>query len=295
MAGVKVTLEFSCDKYSWSEAWWWITAGAATFQNAYGPSVQLAQYRVPLLGVGCQLDRWRLSLFPANRRTFDVFYPSNGGQPSWPADPTGIRYAASRPFTAVLLLLENPSGLQKHTFLAGCPTALSHTVPGDSTGLQFASAPDFLNRLGQFLNFVSSGSWGWLSRADTTMNQVQGLVTNAAFPSMIGLVTGGPIAGLTVGSKVLVKGFARINVKVPALGGLWTVGGVLPPVAPATQWTYFLLNSGAVPVNNYKGLGSVGLLLQDFQTISSGGAESVTERIRGGTLNRPRGRSRTHP
>ena len=164
MAGVKVTLEFSCDKYSWSEAWWWITAGAATFQNAYAPSIQLAQYRVPLLGVGCQLDRWRLSLFPANRRTFDVFYPSNGGQPSWPADPTGIRYAASRPFTAVLLLLENPNGLQKHTFLAGCPTGLSHTVPGDSTGLQFASVPDFLHRLGQFLDFVSGGSWGWLSR-----------------------------------------------------------------------------------------------------------------------------------
>lgn len=292
MPGVKCTFQFSNDKYSWSEAHYWITGQTPTFQAAIAPAEQLGVYRIPLLGNGAQLNRIRLSLFPANRQVYDILYPGAQGAPVWPADPTGLVYSSSRSFTALLARLQDVGGSWANVFAAGVPASLAHSVAGDTTGLQWGSCPGFSTRWGQFVNFLTNGNWGWLSRRDTTFAQAQALVTNAAFPSMIGVQTAAAIPQVGVGSQVLVKGFRRLNTRLQPLGGVWTVGGVLAPVAPAVNWTYFLLNSGNVSTTNYKGMGQIGLLYQDFHIYASVWSIDITERKRGGSIGRPRGRSR---
>jgi hypothetical protein len=307
MPGLKVTLDFTLDKYSWSESHWWLTGTTPTLQNGVGPALQLASYRVPCLGVGAALIRIRISQFPASRLVLDLLAPYIPSVPVWPPDPSanGLTYSASRAFTALLAEIQSLTGQSRNYYLAGIPGSLAHAQPGgvgDQTGITWAACPDFSPRAAALNNYLVSGVWGWLTRTATPYAQAQGLATNAAFPGLIGVQTVGQIAGFgqglqggnaQVGTVVLLKNWRRINVKLPRLSGTWTVAGVLAPVAPSTIWTYFLLNSSAVPVGNYKGNGQIGVYSPQFATYASLTWDEVTQRKRGATINRPRGRSRS--
>jgi hypothetical protein len=283
---------FRQDKYAWTESHYWLTSGSPALANAIAPAQQLASYRVPCLGNGCSLTRIRLSSYPANRETVDIDYSGAVSGPTWPADPTGLLYSASRSFTALLGTFTGQGTGQSNYYLGGIPVSLGYTVPGDTTGVQWGSCPGFSSRAAALNSFLTDGAWGWLTRGTTVTYTVQGVVTNAAVPGMIGLIWN-PAAPLpAVGSVVVVKGFRRINTRLPPLGGVWKVGQVLAGQPAAGQTSVFLFNSGAVPPANYLSLGSAGVFNPSFNTYTFLQWVEIVSRKRGGSIGAPRGRSR---
>lgn len=309
MAGLKITMEFVQDKYSWTESHWYLTTSLNPPLQLGVPQAQaLAAVRVPLLGNGCALQRVRISQFPANRQVLDVLSPYIATVPTWPPDPSpnGTTYTASRAFTALLAILEDVNGDFRNYYVGGVPGALAHAAPGaigDQSGITWAAVPDFSARAAAYNQFLTNQNWGWMTRRNTTFSQAQGPpVSNAAFPGMIGIQTAAQLVGLglglqggpaQIGTLVQLKGWRRLNTRLQRLGGVWQVGGILAPVAPSTLWTYFLFNSSGVPLTNYKANGQIGVLYQSFLIYNSLSWDEITQRKRGATVNRPRGRSRS--
>ena len=141
------------------------------------------------------------------------------------------------------------------------------------------------------MSFLCTGNaFGFRSRISSGQLQSQGLVTNATYPGMIGVVTAVTLS-LNVGQSVLLKGWRRNNTRLGGLSGGFVIGGVLPPVAPATNWTYFLLNTATVSPTNFLGLGTIGPLA--FQFLPYEGFEPIkaVAHKRGASYGAPRGKS----
>jgi hypothetical protein len=299
MAGIKVTMMFSSEKYSWTEAHYYITTSQTAPAAAVGPAQQLAQMRAPLLGLNASLDRIRLSSYPANRIALDLedFFLATKG--NWPADPGQNTYSAALANVALVLRISSLEGFSTQVYLAGIPMSVVRETTINQDGWQFSSSGDFGTRLQAFAGYLTGGLWGWLTQQRTPYVQVQGLVTNAAFPGMVGVVTAGPLGTLLnpqnipVNTQVRMRNWRRLCVRQPRLSGVWFLGGILTPVAPSTLWTYFLFNSGQVPLTNYKSYGQIGLLTPGFATYQAATASIGTTRKRGATSNRPRGRARS--
>lgn len=291
---VKVILMFTLDKYSWTEDHYWLGAGGSgALSLAFGPANILASYRAQLLGYDAQIERVRIANVPANQQVADIEYTGNL-TPSWEQPATTPAYTASRAYNALLQRIQSAVGYHRNYYIGGAPAGLFHSRAGDDTGLDFSQVPSFLPRLLGFGNYLTSGPWGWLTRTQSVLFQASGLVTNAAFPGMLGIQVNGQLAGVVQGSQILVKGWRRTSVKAsPPLSGVYKVGGVLSPVAPSTLWTYFLVNSSLLPPSNFFTLGQVGAYTPSFQVYNNIQPVEATSRKRGATSLRPRGRSRT--
>jgi hypothetical protein len=294
MPGVKVTMFLVQDKYSWTEDHYYITASTPTLGIAEGPANQLASLRVQLLGYDAGLERVRLSLFPANQQVRDLLFGAaltntwGGGGPFAPL------YAAARAYNALLVRFSSGVGFHRNAYFAACPEGIFHSRPGDDTGLDFSVIPEFLLRYVALVSYLANGSWGWLSRTQSILTQASGLVTNAAFPGMLGIQVFQQIPGVVVGSQLQVHGWRRLSIKAtPPLTGIYKCGGVLAPVAPSTTWTYFLFNTAQIAPSNFFTNGSVGLYVPSFQTYFVAQPAEATSRKRGATALRPRGRSKT--
>lgn len=297
MPAIKVTMFFAVDKYTWTETHMWLTTSATpSLQSALGPANQLSALRVQLLGNLATMWKLRLASVPSNRQFLDIYPPFISTTPTWPADPTGLQYSASRPFESVQELMGDGAGATKNFYIAGVPTGEIHSSAADRLGLAWATGGDFASRLAAYNTFLVNGQWGWATRRDSVLQQVQApIVTNAAFPNMVGVQVPAQIVPPPAPAPflLLLKNWRRINTKSPKLGGIWQVGGVLPPVAPSTLWTYFLFNSGLVSPTNFKAMGQAGLLFIDFRTYVTANPVQATKRGRGGSAGAPRGRVRS--
>lgn len=292
----KVVLMFTLDKYSWSEDHYYLLGSSSGqgLQATIAPAQQLAAARAQLLGYDAQIERIRISGVPANQQVIDVEFAGNL-TPAW-EQPSGVAaYTASRAYNALLLRLQSLQGYHRNYYLGGAPAGLFHSRAGDDTGLDFSQVPSFLLRMIAFTAFLyGTASWGWLTRTASPLVPALGpLVTNAAFPGMIGIQS--PLlAGVVVGSQIQVAGWRRLSIKAgPPLTGIYKCGGVLAPVAPSTTYTYFLFNTQYVQPSNFFTIGKVGPFVGSFQAYNSAQPVEATSRKRGATLLRPRGRSRT--
>lgn len=297
MSGVKVTLEFVSGKYAWTEAHYYLSGSAATSQ-AVQPALGLSQVRGACLGVGAQIERIRLSSYPANRLTQDLDGQYLGGIPQWPPfTGQGPGYSAGISGESILGRLQSAAGNGRNYYLAGVPAVAIRQILTNQDGIDWSQPPGLNSRLAALANFLSSGSWGWLTTTTSVFLPGSAPITSAAFPGMIGILVPGPIGTLTnpanipPNTQLQATGWTRICVKQPRLNGRWFLGGILPPVAPATQWAYFLYGSGAVPLGNYKKNGSLGQITPSFAIYASCTWLSATTRKRGATSTRPRGRS----
>lgn len=295
MPAFKMTMYFAIDKYSWTETHLVFVSGSAANPTTAAPlALQLANLRIAILGNQAQMFKIRIAQVIGSRQVFDLLPGSFPVGPVWGPDPTGLLFNAARPFEALQIQLSDGQGNFKNTFLSGLPTSLMHSYAGDRTGMAwYSAAPDLSPRVLTYTATLTNGNYGWASRRDSVLSQVQALVTNATFPNMIGVVVNAQIPALQVGTQMLLKNWRRINVKSPKLGGVWTCGGVLPPTAPATQWTYFLLNSGAVSPTNFKAMGLAGPLTISTHTYVFTADVGVTQRKRGASAGAPRGRVRS--
>lgn len=292
----KVVLMFTLDKYSWSEDHYYLLGSSSGqgLQAAVQPAQQLAGTRAQLLGYDAQIERIRISGVPANQQVFDVEFPGNL-VPTWELPASTPAYTASRAYNALLIRFQSLTGYHRNYYLGGAPAGLFHSRAGDDTGLDFSQVPSFLLRTIAFTSFLQqNAAWGWLSRTSSPLVPALGpLVTNAAFPGMIGIQS--PLLpGVAVGSQIQVAGWRRLSIKAgPPLTGIYKCGGVLAPVAPSTTYTYFLFNTQYVQPSNFFTIGKVGPFVGAFQAYATSQPVEATSRKRGATLLRPRGRSRT--
>ena len=308
---IRVLLQFESEDFSWTEAYYWTGASPGALPEvAVAPAVQLANLRVPCLGTGAVLTRMRLSSVPANRAVWDILPPAFQTNPTWQpniyfiapssgsvttiqANFSALFTNAARPGINVLIRLASADNRWRNLFMGCPPTGLIHQETNDNTGLDWQWTADFNSRLVAFLNFLSSGTWAWLSRI-SSVGQPATLSAGVA-----------PFAGLTVinvavpfsfppglPNQIIVRGFRRINTREPAVNGLWKVAGVIPPGGPGQPTGYALSNSGSVPINNYLFNGTGAAFNPQGETIAGYYVIGAAERKRGGSLGLPRGRSR---
>jgi hypothetical protein len=294
MPGAKVTMFFVQDKYSWTEDHYYVSASGINLNSLVLPATSLAAVRSQLLGFDAALERIRLSQFPANQQVQDVLFPA-ALTGNWAVTAGNLAlWSAARAYNALLTRLSSSGGYHRNYYLAGCPEGIFHSRLGDDTGLDFSVIPEFLTRFYALVTQLTTGSWGWLTRTQSVLVQAGGLVTNAAFPGMLGIQVPAALPGVVQGTPLQVSGWRRVSIKAsPPLTGVYKCGGVLAPVAPSTMWTYFLFNTSLIPPTNFFTLGKIGVYTPAFATYNQAQPAEATSRKRGATALRPRGRSRT--
>lgn len=292
----KVLLMFSADKYSWTEDYFFndtqtVNAGA----NVIAASDSLARQRAQLLGSGAALERVRISnTQPANSQVWDIEYnPVLTGQ--WAGvSSSAAASRAARPYQVILVRMQTFVGDHRNLYLAGAPNGLFGTRPGDDTGLDFSQFGQFLPALQGYIQTLINQNFGYLTRTRNVFQATQGLVTLAQYAGMVGVVTLASIPGVVAGGSVLVKGWRRYSVKASKqFSGVYRVFAVVPPVSPATTWTYMLANTPTISPTNFPVPGLIAPFSLTLLSWNSGTPVEATERKRGATALRPRGRSRT--
>lgn len=289
---MKVDLNMNLGRASWTETHYYLAS--SDFLTAAAAAATLANARSQLLGVGATMGPLRISDVPANRNVDDVQY--NHGTGSWPADPTGLLYAAQHPNVALLVRLQGPTQ-NKLLYLGGCPNKIFNQPGGSVPGVTFDGVfnPPFFAYMGLLTNSggsPGSSPWGFRARNSTGELSATSLVQNAAYPGMIGVVTQSPPTW-SQGQEVWLTGWRRINTGLPGLSGGWVVGGILAPVPPATgPWTTFLANSGGVSTTNFRAPGQINGLNYSYVPYETYAVLKAVTRKRGGSYGAPRGRSR---
>lgn len=289
----KVTFYFSTGRYTWSEAHVMTLSGIPTAIQA--EAIRYANMRVPCLGNAASLEAIRISEIPASRLVDDVDEAAYPHVPTWPADPTGLSYTTDRAYSALLIQLKG--GLSDRNFyMSGVPDGLIDNFGDPVKGFSWVGAPAAQTRFLTFLNYLTSGAgWGYQATRFSALTQAAGApVTLNLYPGMVGIPTQAPLAGVILGSQVLMRGWRRNNVRLAGLSGFYQVAAIVPPTAPAsTPYTYFLSRTGNVSPTNFETVGQIGLATPQLEVYTNYSFIRAVKRSRGGSYGLPRGRSRT--
>lgn len=298
---VKVTMYMEQGKATWSEAHYYIPATNPV--DASDAAVALAGFRGACLGRNAYLVALRLSSFPANRVVYDIAFSPLNDTGTWPADPSGGNWSSDQ--ANACLKVRMWGGVAAKTLnLAGVPDNVILTGPAYPDG--YALGVDFDMVFDAYMSYLvaplGSSNWGFRTRLSEFPAQVVGLVSNALYPQMLGVVVGSALVSvahpghnLGVGEEVYLSGWRRRNTRVPGLEGAYEVLGVLPPAAPPAvqNYTYFLANTGSVDPLNFLGLGTVDVLDYMVTPYARWGISKAGTRKRGGSFGLPVGRSPT--
>jgi hypothetical protein len=303
MAVWKVTFNILVLRASWTEIHY--LGSKATFSAALTAAQQYCNLRAALLGNGASIQGARVSTVPASGTVDDVDPNSVATTGTWPSDPTNLVYASCLPNACALVSLLSTM-TNSNYYMAGLPSSFINTEAPKGKSINVAEPPGFNIMLNAFLRYLCnngplpggsitypSDNWGTLTRRATTLLPVSApLTTNGAVPAMIGVITSAPISPDAVaGSKVLLKGWRRINTASPGLSGVWTLGA--NPIVAGGTYTYFLYGSGFVSTTNFKALGKIGYLSPGltFTPYYNYAVEKGITKKRGGSYGAPRGRS----
>jgi hypothetical protein len=281
----KVQLDFRLQTQSWSESYW--SRNTTTFAGTVTAATRLANKRSALLGHGASISAVRISTDDTLRfiqyldtQTFtgEGSFPGVVGDPAWSSDQAN----------ACIVVRCNGGSAGKFIYLAGYPDCMSVISNDNETGLEVVT--QWVTPWAQFRAELVA-AWSFRRKANTGTLPVVAFVSNTNFPGLVGLVTAAPI-GAVVGSRVQARGFRRTNPNAKDVNGEWQIAGIIPPVAPATQYEYFLANSSAIDPTVFSTKGVLEVLAFAYSSI----AEPITmERIgtrkRGESLGARRGRS----
>lgn len=277
---IKTSIVMRQGTYTWTESHYQrntsvltpITGGNINSSPSGAAAARLAGFRAQLLGSGASVVRVRNSDTNVPRAVQNVpfqYYAFVG--PYTGAVDIDTNYAQDP--NSVMLMRANSQGFQysKNWYLSGIPDGVITTEPDGfpDTGLQFI--PPFIT---PYQNYVGELLSSWNFRVQGGANAVSPVlqvVTSAQFPNTVGIQVSGPLAGAPapVGGnyppfEVVLRGFRRSNTRVPGLSGVYQVVGTIPPVAPATTYTYFLGETGNVVISNITRIGNA--QVQSFQT-----------------------------
>jgi hypothetical protein len=299
---LKYTIGMSCPGYSWTEAHYNSYTGSPGDPQSILLGANLANARVACLANACQITRIRISSVPANRLVWDIFPPfiaSKGqfflGQPL----PNASNFNAMIPGGVLLVDLFSGGFGQTRIYLGGVPSGV-FTLPGiANAGYDLSGAPGFDVALATYMSYLTATTqgWGFLSAAqfEETIKAPasQGLVTNAQYPGSVGIVTQSGQLGLQPpNTQVMVRGWRRLSLRSPALGGVYrTLGQTLIAAGPPATWTYFLQSTGTVQPSNFYTLGNIAVYNAAFLNYNRWYVVAATTRKRGASFGRRRGRS----
>lgn len=283
---VKLTMFFSLNRSAWSEAYLLNVSNSEVLPQG---ATDFVNTRCSLLGVGAELFALRLSNFPANRAVNDVdvsIFTSSG---SWPTGMASI-YNAAEPNVAVLVKCGSGGAGSKNIYLAGCPTGLVRASGGPQINLFPANPTGWASLFKNFQKALTSGLIGYRTWLTTLRVQSLGLQSGPQVPPLIGVQLP-TVQAWTVGQKVLLGGWRRVNPRAAGLSGIYTLAGVPPAGQVGPPYVYYLLNTSQVNPTNFKSIGTVGLATFSFTAITSANLDEGTTRKRGGRVFLPVGRS----
>lgn len=288
---IKVTMFFTCENYSWSEAHYYL--GGTSFASTVIPASQLATLRSQLLGSFAVIEAVRFSAVPANRQVYEL--PSS----NWPSgsllvDPglVGGTYS-DQPYSALLINIQQAIA-NKNLYLAGIPDGVIEVDPNYPNG--YVPSGNFAANLSNYMLFLTGlgsggGSWGFRSRVKVPGTPVSAIGTQGGFGNNIGLVTAAD-PGVVAGEEAYLTGFRVLNPRVPGLAGAYETLAVIPPSSGVATWTTVIGETGNVDPNNFLTLGRVAPLTWQYLAYNNWRVVRATHRKRGGSFGLPRGRSR---
>lgn len=299
---LKYTLGMAAPGYAWTESHYNSYSGLPSDQTAVNLGQSLAAARVGCLAQACAVTRVRISAVPANRVVWDLFPPfiPSKGQFFLGLAFSGVgSYASMIPGGVLLIDLFASSIGQTRIFLGGVPSGIFQMPGIGNAGYDLAGAPGFDVALAIYLQYLTAtgNGWGFLSAAlgeeVPNVPAVQGLVTNALYPGSVGIVTAtSPLGALPPNTQVLVRGWRRLSLRSPALGGVYrTLGQTLQAAGPPPTSTYFLSNTGTVQPANFFTQGTISLYTARFLPYLKSQVVAATTRKRGSRFGARRGRS----
>ncbi len=287
---VKVTMFMQQGRFSWSEAHYLLNY--FDLASAVNPAYQVANLRALCLGRNAAMAGVRLSQTPANRRVVDLNPALFSTTGIWPADPAGGNWSSDQPYSALLVKVPGVTS-SKNLYFAGIPDNVILTDATNPAG--FTMVPAFGTAFNNYMSYIANNAGnsgvGFRSRNKGGDIFSAGLVTNALFPNAIGVQALIPVDGLGVGSEAYLSGWRRINTRSPGLAGVFQVTGYIPPGASGGLATYFLGETGNISPTNFLGLGAIGPLNWNYINYSGWVTRRAVGRKRGGSYDRPRGKS----
>lgn len=289
---VKVTFMFADQGFRWSEIHYntQFFSPASASQSAF----DLAKQRATLLGVGAFIREIRIGSVPANGLVEDVNFAGGlAGAFGTPGPSVFGSVWSAPPATVLLTRIQSALGLHRNYYISGAPAALFTGANNDGEFIKYNAVPEFYPLFSAYMGLLTSGAWGWLTRTSSALTQCTGLVQGVQTPPMIGLQTAAAVPGVTQGGQVLVRGWRRANLRgTPPFTGVQVVAQVVPPVAPATTWTYYLLNTSQITPTSFFTVGKIGpLQLTTVGYSAWTGLEAASRKRQSGPLGR-RGRAR---
>lgn len=249
VTGIRVTMFFEDSPFGISESHIFVLANEIT--PAIPEALKLIKARMKIMGSGVKAVGCRLSKEGVFRDSqvldtddlaglsndFNVFKNSEGRDAPNEADVA--KYA-------VLLRAESGTRRRKPIYLAGVPDVVIGTRP---PGPELALQPWWTADFNKYKTLLQSGKWGFVAKgiAGEDMPQptiVAGVLTQVG-TGLVGIYTGGAIAGDVLKDGLQLRGFRMSHPAYPKLNGSWQVAQV--EAGPgAGQTTYWLRNSTSV-------------------------------------------------
>jgi hypothetical protein len=295
---VKVLMEFSSSRYSWSESHVYNGTSNPGDPALVSVLTNLAALRVACLGLGAFMNRIRVSQVGSPGSVVDYFCPPFPASSFWilpnPNYNPVLLNAEVIGLAVLCRMFSTLSFARSNIYLAGAPMGCFGENGPDSSGLRWDQVPGLLNRINAYLAYLFSGSgFGFETRTETTFQPAQSpLVTNGAVPGQVGIVLAAPLApNVPQGTQLLVRGWRRVSTRTPGLTGVYSAGPTIVTAGPPATYTYFLQRTAQVSPSNFFTQGKLGLFNSVFAPYLGGAIVEATTRKRGASLGAPRGRS----
>lgn len=287
----KLTIFMTAFRQAWSEAYY----NSGNYPSVGGgASVDaLLSARGALLGNNANLFAARISQFPANRLVsdYDINVVTQTG--TWTQNTPAFENPTNIANVAFVVKMKTAAG-SKLIYLAGLPEGVVQPGGVGIQGAQPKNVTGFNSLLSQFINLLVAQGWGCRSQRGTVVTQANGLQAGTQTPPLVGVQFGAPVAGVAVGTQVLMAGWRRKNPRGAGLSGLFTVASIVP-AGVGTPQIYYLLNTQAVDPTNFKTIGKMGPATFNVQPFTSGTIDKATTRKRGVRSLAPLGKfSRVH-
>ncbi|HKV98066.1 MAG TPA: hypothetical protein VJR90_11350 [Gammaproteobacteria bacterium] len=287
----KLTMYFSLYRSAWSEAY----LNQQSFSPNFVPTQasQLMAARAAMLGHNAALFAARISAFPANRQVTDVDQFTFAVTGNWTGNEQFGEQKSNIANVALMIRMQTNVG-QKLIYAAGCPDGV---ISGDNlppSNIEAGNVQGFTGAVLTFINTLVTGGWGCRSWKATVPVQALGLQSGTQVPPLIGVQLAAQ-QPWTVGQKVLLGGWRRVNPRSPGLTGVYTVVQVPPAGQAGPPFVYYLFGTQNVSPTNFKSVGTIGLLQYEVAPFLSGQMDRGVTRKRGGRSLLPLGRlQRSH-
>ena len=295
---IRATIYFTIPGFTWSESYYTALTDYVAADASFSP---VAAARGQMLGYGAQIRTIVYHTTTAPRTSYvrqlatpysSSIYVASGGAAS----------VTTGPWNTVVLVGVGAAKQERRGYVGGVPSGFFSEQPGaNNAGLNYAFVPSWPTQVGLFVGALAQNGWGWLGRNYAAAVPIKNLVTTGGPNGELGIQLGGLLT-FPGPITVWIKGYRRLNTKLPGVGGQYridqAVAGPFPPPT-AGPFIYWLLGVPSAYAANAGGQGEVAVVapsLVPYQNPPSvTGAfylDTATHHKRGVRVLAPLGRSR---